>query len=78
MKNIKFLRKDLMTFELPQKGFVRWKQLQYILPFSREHWRKQVRDNLAPQPIKFGTRCTMWRCEDIDEYLKQLGNTTKQ
>lgn len=59
---------------LPECGFVRWKQLQHILPFSREHWRKLIVEHRAPTPIKHGSRCVMFRVEDIREFLSDITN----
>ena len=59
---------------LPECGFVRWRQLQYLLPFSKEHWRKLILAGKAPTPDKHGTRCVMFRVEDVREFLKDINN----
>ena len=59
---------------LPDCGFVRWKQLQHLLPFSREYWRQLILAGRAPTPIKHGNRCVMFRVEDIREFLNDINN----
>ena len=53
----------------PKDGMSRFKQFQTFLPISRETWRKLVRDKRAPQPVRMGTRCTLWRNEQLHEFL---------
>ena len=54
---------------LPKDGMSRFKQFQTFLPISRETWRKLVRDKRAPQPVRMGVRCTMWKNEQLHEFL---------
>ena len=54
---------------LPKDGMSRFKQFQTFLPVSRETWRKLVRDKRAPQPVRMGVRCTMWKNEQLHEFL---------
>ncbi|CAJ0732864.1 MULTISPECIES: helix-turn-helix transcriptional regulator [Ralstonia] len=54
---------------LPQDGVSRFTQIAAFLPFSRETWRKLVRDGKAPQPIRIGDRCTVWKNADIHAWL---------
>jgi len=54
---------------LPRDGVSRFSQFQTFLPFSRETWRKLVRARKAPQPIKMGERCTVWKNSDIHAWL---------
>ncbi len=56
--------------QLPLDGMSRFSQLKKFLPVSREKWRQLVRDQVAPQPIKLGIRCTMWRNSELHEFLK--------
>jgi len=59
---------------LPCSGMSRFSQLKKFLPFSREKWRQLVRDKRAPQPIKLGIRCTMWRNSDVHKFLSDPTN----
>lgn len=54
---------------LPKDGMSRFKQFQTFLPISRETWRKLVRDKRAPQPVRMGVRCTMWKNADLHAFL---------
>ena len=54
---------------LPKDGMSRFKQFQTFLPISRETWRKLVRDKRAPQPVRMGVRCTMWKNSDLHAFL---------
>ncbi|MEN9863970.1 MAG: hypothetical protein RLZZ601_1734 [Pseudomonadota bacterium] len=56
--------------QLPFDGMSRFSQLKKFLPVSREKWRQLVRDQAAPQPVKLGIRCTMWRNSELHEFLK--------
>jgi prophage regulatory protein len=54
---------------LQRSGLVRFSQIAPFLPFSRETWRKRVKDGRAPQPIRLTDRCTVWRAEDIHSWF---------
>jgi prophage regulatory protein len=56
--------------QLPYDGMSRFSQIKRYIPFSREKWRQMVRDQVAPQPIKLGIRCTMWRNSELHEFFK--------
>lgn len=55
--------------QLPFDGMSRFSQLKKFLPFSREKFRQLVRDGKAPQPIRLGIRCTMWRNSELHQFL---------
>lgn len=38
---------------------------------SASWWHDEVRADRAPQPLRWGTRCTRWRSADVREYLIQ-------
>ncbi|OYY58562.1 MAG: transcriptional regulator [Polynucleobacter sp. 24-46-87] len=54
---------------LPWDGMSRWSQFKNFSPFSREKWRQLVLEGKAPQPVRLGTRLTMWRNADLHEFL---------
>jgi len=56
---------------LPFDGVSRFKQFQAFLPFSRETWRKLVNAGKAPQAIRLGSRCTVWRNSELHEWLRE-------
>lgn len=54
---------------LPIDGVSRFGQLGPFLPCSRETWRKLVLAKRAPQPIKIGERCTVYRNSEVHAWL---------
>ncbi|PPD14204.1 MAG: hypothetical protein CTY25_13440 [Methylobacterium sp.] len=56
------------SFQLPISGFLR---LQSIIkphgpiPVGKSTWWAGVKDGRFPQPVKLGSRITVWRVEDI-------------
>jgi predicted DNA-binding transcriptional regulator AlpA len=55
--------------KLPDIGWSRFSQFKQFLPFSRETFRKLVRDKKAPQPQRMGSRCTMYSNEELNKFL---------
>jgi prophage regulatory protein len=58
---------------LPAEGFVRLPKILEVLPVSRSTWWAGIKSGRFPAGIKFGTRTTVWRVEDIREVMLQLG-----
>ena len=54
---------------LPHDGMSRWTQIKSFIPVSREKFRQMVRDGKAPQPVKLGIRCTMYRNSELHKFL---------
>ena len=54
---------------LPKDGWSRYKQLKPFLPVSHEKWRQMVAKGEAPQPVRMGVRCTMWKNAQLHEFL---------
>ena len=54
---------------LPKMGMSRLKQIQPFLPISREKFRQLVREHKAPQPIYLGSRCAMYKNEELHKFL---------
>ncbi|AMR77269.1 helix-turn-helix transcriptional regulator [Cupriavidus nantongensis] len=54
---------------LPKDGVSRFGQIAPFIPFSRETWRKLVQAGKAPQPIKMGDRCTVYRNAEVHAWL---------
>lgn len=38
---------------------------------SASWWHDEVRAGRAPQPLRWGTRCTRWKAADVRDYLIQ-------
>ena len=54
---------------LPLSGMSRFSQFKKFLPISREKFRQLSKKGEAPQPIRLGVRCTMYRNSDLHEFL---------
>jgi prophage regulatory protein len=54
---------------LPQVGLSRWEQIKPFVGVSRETWRKRCLEGRAPKPIQLTQRCTVWRNDQLHEYL---------
>jgi len=71
------------TQQLPEKGFVRLRQLlgdkkanpptPPIIPIGRTSWLNGVRSGKYPKPVKLGERTTAWKVEDIRALIVKLG-----
>ncbi|MDY7580078.1 AlpA family phage regulatory protein [Herbaspirillum sp. RTI4] len=68
---------------LPETGYLRLSQIignkkanpitVPIIPISRSSWLTGVKTGRFPQPIKLGSRTTVWRVEDIRGLIEQTG-----
>ena len=61
--------KQIHSEKLPDIGWSRYSQFKQFLPFSRETFRKLVRDRKAPQPLRMGIRCTMYSNAELNRFL---------
>lgn len=65
----------------PEYGFVRIQQIigdrkanppiPAVIPVSKSTWWTGVKSGRFPRPIKLGTRTTVWRAEDIREFIEK-------
>jgi predicted DNA-binding transcriptional regulator AlpA len=55
-------------------GMSRFKNIQPFLPFSREKFRQLVREKKAPQPTYLGSRCAMYKNEELHKFLADPAN----
>lgn len=61
-------------YELPETGFVRQKQLvPGIIPFSAATLWRKVKESQFPAPIKLSPGVTVWRVEDVREWIRSHG-----
>ncbi|CEK11051.1 helix-turn-helix transcriptional regulator [Legionella hackeliae] len=58
-------------YQLPEKGCIRLKHILQLIDVSKSTWWKGVKDGRFPQPVRFGSRLTMWRVEDIRRLIEQ-------
>ena len=65
------------VYPLPETGFVRLSQILGcksrkivpLIPESKSTWWAGVKNGTRPQPIKLGPNTTVWRAEDIRQYI---------
>lgn len=65
---------------LPETGFVRLRNIigdpkanppiPAIIPVSKSHWWDGVKSGRYPKPLKLGPKITVWRVEDIREFIR--------
>jgi predicted DNA-binding transcriptional regulator AlpA len=65
---------------LPETGLVRLQSIigdtkrtppvPAIIPVSKSTWWAGVKSGRFPEPIKLGPRITVWRVEDIREFIE--------
>jgi prophage regulatory protein len=68
---------------IPETGFLRLSQIlgdqkaippiPPIIPIKKSCWWQGVRDGRFPQPVKLGSRITLWRVEDIRKFVALIG-----
>lgn len=66
---------------LPETGFVRLPNIigdakaqppiPALIPVSKSTWWAGVKSGRFPKPIKLGPRITVWRVEDIREFIRE-------
>lgn len=67
------VREEIQVFAMPETGFLRIGDILRFIPIKAPTWWKWVRTGKAPKGIKFGPNITVWRAEDIREFIKRLG-----
>lgn len=50
--------------------FLRLSQILKLIPIGKSTWYNWVKTGKAPQPIRFGTRCSMWRYSEIINFIE--------
>ena len=55
------------------KRLLRIKEVLARLSISRSSFLEWCRTGRFPQPIKIGPRTTVWKAEDIDAFIENLG-----
>jgi len=61
-----------LSKELPERGFVRLPQILAVIPVGRSTWWAWTKSGRAPRSFKLSERCTVWRAEDIRDFLEKL------
>ena len=67
-----------MNLMLPAEGFARLPQVLFALGISRASLWRGVKSGKYPQPIKLGTRTTVWRVEDIRAFIASQAPTAEK
>lgn len=57
---------------IPAFGFLRLPQVLAIFPISKSAWWDGCRTGRYPKPIKLGPRTTVWKAEDIKEFIERV------
>ena len=55
-------------------GFLRLPQILKIIPVGRSTWWHWVAIGKAPKPLKLGPKTTVWRMEDINQFIEQVSD----
>ena len=48
-----------------------------MVPVSKPTWYNWIREGYAPQPVKLGQRLSVWRAEDIDDFMNRPRPSSK-
>lgn len=56
-----------------QDGFYRINQVLDIIPIGRSTLWKRVKDGEFPKPFKLSERTTVWRKQDVHDYVDSIG-----
>jgi predicted DNA-binding transcriptional regulator AlpA len=59
---------------IPATGYVRIKQILAIFPVCSSTWWDGCKNGRFPKPIKLGPRTTVWRAEDIRDFIENLNS----
>lgn len=55
--------------QLPQTGFLRQWQVLAFVPISKSTLWRRVQVGSFPEPVKLSTRITVWRAEDLRNWI---------
>jgi predicted DNA-binding transcriptional regulator AlpA len=58
-----------MEQNIQNRTLLRLPQVLERFPVCKSKWWAGVKLGEYPQPIRLGSRCTMWRAEDIDQLI---------
>jgi prophage regulatory protein len=61
---------------LPPIGFLRQAQVLKIIPISKSTLWRRVQARAFPAPVKLSERVTVWRVEDIRQWIDAQGRQT--
>jgi predicted DNA-binding transcriptional regulator AlpA len=58
---------------LPETGFLRQSQVLAFVPISKSTLWRRIQARTFPAPVKLSERVTVWRAEDIRQWITQHG-----
>lgn len=61
------------TTNIPKAGFLRLPQVLQLVPISKSAWWEGCKTGRFPKPVKLGPRTTVWRAEEIMEFIERIG-----
>lgn len=56
---------------LPETGFLRLPQVLAFVPISKSTLWRRIQAHTFPEPLKLSPRVTVWRAEDIRQWISQ-------
>jgi prophage regulatory protein len=51
--------------------FLRVSELERLLPYKKSWIWSQVKQGAFPRPIKMSTRCTVWRRDEVVDWMNE-------
>lgn len=58
---------------LPDTGFLREPQVLNFVGFKHSTLWARVKAGTFPRPVKLSPRVTVWRCEDLHQWITEQG-----
>ena len=65
----------MINYQLPDTGFVRIQTVLHHIPVGKSSWWAGVASGRFPKPYKIGPRTTVWKAEDIRNYIASQTQT---
>ena len=65
----KEIQSQVVNKEFPEPGKSRWGKIKKASPVSREKFRQLSLEGKAPQPQRWGIRCTIYDNKEINRWL---------
>lgn len=60
---------------LPKDGLSRFKDFAHLIPVSRTTLWRMVRAGKFPKPTRLSSHCTVWKNQDILDWLDAQGGS---
>jgi prophage regulatory protein len=64
--------------KLSETGFLRLSDVLTLIPVGKTTWWVGVKTGRFPKPLKLGTRITVWKTEDIIDFIQDVGRDDGQ